>query len=169
MADRKLFYALWPSERQREMMRDIINPAISVVEGTAIDRRNWHITLVFIGNFAEANIAGLEAAASEIDPFDFRLRFDRISFWQRPKIATMNPRNVPAELEQLVKSLEQILIPFGFEPNERVYRPHITVARRARTFPEAPLARPIDLEWSSFQLVESVSTTRGVQYHPWKQ
>ena len=169
MTDRKLFYALWPSERQRETMRDIINPALSVVEGTAIDRRNWHITLVFIGDFAEQNIAELQAAAGEIEPFDFRLRFDRISFWQRPKIATMNPRNVPAELEQLVKSLEQILIPFGFEPNERVYRPHITVARRARTFSEVPLARPIDLEWSSFQLVESVSTTRGVQYHPWKQ
>ena len=150
-------------------MRDIINPALSVVEGTAIDRRNWHITLVFIGNFAEQNIAELQAAAGEIEPFDFRLRFDRISFWQRPKIATMNPRNVPAELEQLVKSLEQILIPFGFEPNERVYRPHITVARRARTFSDVPLARPNDLEWSSFQLVESVSTTRGVQYHPWKQ
>ena len=169
MTDRKLFYALWPSERQRETMRDIINPALSVVEGTAIDRRNWHITLVFIGDFAEQNIAELQAAAVEIEPFDFRLRFDRISFWQRPKIATMNPRNVPAELEQLVKSLEQILIPFGFEPNERVYRPHITVARRARTFAEVPLTRPIDLEWSSFQLVESVSTTRGVQYHPWKQ
>jgi 2'-5' RNA ligase len=169
MAERKLFYALWPSERQREMMRDIINPAVSVVEGTPIDRRNWHITLVFIGDFAEENIAGLQAAAGEIEPFSFRLRFDRISFWQRPKIATLNPRNVPAELEQLVKSLEQILIPFGFEPNERVYRPHITVARRARTFSEVPLARPIDLEWSSFQLVESVSTTRGVQYHPWKQ
>jgi 2'-5' RNA ligase len=150
-------------------MRDIINPALSVVEGTAIDRRNWHITLVFIGDFAEENIDALQAAASEIGPFSFRLRFDRISFWQRPKIATLNPRNVPAELEQLVKSLEQILIPFGFEPNERVYRPHITVARQARTFTEVPLARPIDLEWSSFQLVESVSTTRGVQYHPWKQ
>ena len=169
MADRKLFYALWPSERQREMMRDIINPALSVVDGTAIDRGNWHITLVFIGDFAEQNIAELQAAAGEIDPFDFRLRFDRISFWQRPKIATMNPRNVPAELEQLVKSLEHILMPFGFEPNERVYRPHITVARRARSFAEVLLARPIDLEWSSFQLVESVSTTRGVQYHPWKQ
>ena len=95
MADRKLFYALWPSERQRETMRDIINPALSVVEGTAIDRRNWHITLVFIGDFAEQNIPELQASAAEIEPFDFRLRFDRISFWQRPKIATINPRNVP--------------------------------------------------------------------------
>jgi 2'-5' RNA ligase len=169
MADRRLFYAFWPSERQRELMRDIINPAVSVVEGTAVDRRNWHITLVFIGDFAEENIASLQAAASEIPPFNIRLRFDRISFWQAPKIATMNPRNEPAELGGLVKSLEQILLPFGFEPNERVYRPHITVARRVRPFPEVQLARHMDLEWSDFQLVESVSTTRGVQYHPLKQ
>jgi 2'-5' RNA ligase len=169
MANRKLFYALWPSERQREMMRDIINPAVSEVEGAAIDRRNWHVTLVFIGDFDEENIPSLHAAARGIEPFNIRLRFDRISFWQAPKIASLNPRNAPAELGDLVKSLEQILLPFGFLPNERVYRPHITVARRARPFTEVPLARPIDLEWSSFELVESVSTTRGVQYHPLKQ
>ncbi len=150
-------------------MRDIINPALSVVEGTAVDRRNWHVTLVFIGAFAEEYIARLQAAASEIEPFDIRLRFDRISYWQRPKIASLNPRNVPTELQQLVKSLERKLIPFSFEPNERAYRPHITVARRARTFPDVPLARPIDLQWSSFELIESVSSSRGVQYHPLKQ
>ena len=150
-------------------MRDIINPALSEIEGIAVDRRNWHVTLVYIGRFDEENMAALQAAAANIEPFDFRLRFDRISFWQAPKYASLNPRNTPAELEGLVESLEQILLPFGFEPNERVYRPHITVARRARTFTDAPLARPIDLEWSGFQLVESVSTTRGVQYHPLKQ
>ncbi len=150
-------------------MRDIINPALSEVEGSAVDRGSWHVTLVYIGPFAEENIATLEAAASEIGPFDIRLRFDRISFWQRPKIATLNPRNAPAELEELVRSLEQKLLPFGFEPNERAYRPHITVARRARTFPDVPLARPIDLEWSSFELVESVPSPRGVQYRPLKQ
>jgi 2'-5' RNA ligase len=169
MANRKLFYALWPSERQREMMRDIINPAVSEVEGTAVDRRNWHVTLVFIGDFEEENIPSLHAAAGQIEPFNIRLRFDRITFWQAPKIASMNPRNEPSELVELVKSLEGILLPFGFLPNERVYRPHITVARRARPFTEVPLARPIDMEWSSFELVESVSTTRGVQYHPLKQ
>jgi 2'-5' RNA ligase len=169
MANRKLFYALWPSERQRELMRDIINPALSEIEGLIIDRNNWHVTLVFIGDFEEENIPGLQAAARGIEPFNIRLRFDRITFWQAPKIASVNPRNEPAELAQLVKSLEQILLPFDFLPNERVYRPHITVARRARPFTEVPLARPIDLEWSSFELVESVSTPRGIKYYPLKQ
>lgn len=169
MADRTLFFALWPSERQRELMRDIINPALSEIEGVAVDRRNWHITLVYIGAFEEDNIPSLMASVREIPPFDFRLRFDRITFWQRPKIASMNPRNTPGELTELVKALEEKLLPFDFVPNERVYRPHVTVARRARTFTDVPLARPLDLEWSSFELVESVPTTRGVQYHPLKQ
>ena len=169
MTERRLFFALWPSERQRETMRDTINPALSVVEGTAVDRRNWHVTLVFIGNFAERDIAPLLEAAKGIDPFNIRLRFDRLTFWQRPKIASLHPRAVPPELESLVESLERILIPFGFEPNERTYRPHITVARRARAFPETPLARPLELQWSEFELVESVPSPRGVQYHPVKQ
>ncbi len=169
MADRTLFFALWPSERQRELMRDIINPALSEVEGTAVDRRNWHITLVYIGAFEEENIPRLQASVRDIGPFDFRLRFDRITFWQRPKIASLNPRNTPVELTDLVASLEEKLLPFDFTPNERVYRPHITVARRARAFTDVPLARPLDLEWSSFELMESVPTTRGVQYHPIKQ
>jgi len=169
MADRKLFFALWPSDRQRDMMRNIINPAVSVVEGTPVDRRNWHVTLVYIGAFPEENIPVLQAVVGEIEPFEIRMRFDRINFWQRPKIATVNPRNMPTGLEELVKSIEQKLQPFGFVPNERVYRPHITVARNARAFPEEPLARPIDLQWSSFELIESLSTARGEQYRPWKQ
>jgi len=108
-------------------------------------------------------------AVGEIEPFEIRLRFDRISFWPRPKIATVNPRNMPAELETLVTAIEEKLKPFGFEPNERVYRPHITVARNARAFAEQPLARPIDLLWTEFELIESLSTGRGEYYSPLKQ
>jgi len=169
MADRKLFFALWPSDRQRDMMRSIINPALSVIEGTPVDRRNWHVTLVYIGPFDEAHIPALLRAVGEIEPFEIRLRFDRISFWPRPKIATVNPRNRPAELETLVTAIEDKLKPFGFEPNERVYRPHITVARNARAFAEQPLARPIDLLWTEFELIESLSTGRGEYYSPLKQ
>ena len=169
MADKKLFFALWPSHRQREMLRDVINPALSTVEGSAVDRRNWHVTLVFIGDFPEEKIPGLQSAVSVIDPGEIRLRFDSLTFWQKPKIACMHTRTVPAELERLVKSLQQALIPFGYAPDPRVYRPHITVARKVRAFQEVRLARPIELSWTEFELVESVSVRGGVQYHPLKQ
>ena len=169
MTDKRLFFALWPSDRQRDQLRNTVNPAISAVEGTAVDRRNWHVTLVFIGDFPEARIPGLQSAVDVIDPGTIRLRFDRLSCWQRPKVAVLQTVTVPPELQRLVSSLEQALSPFGFTPNDRTYRPHITVARKVRAFPETRLARPIELQWSDFALVESMSIRGDIQYRPLKQ
>jgi len=169
VADKKLFFALWPSHRQRELLRDAINPVLSTVEGQTVDRRNWHITLVFIGAFPEEKIPGLMAAANIIEPGEIRLRFDSLTFWQRPKIACLHAKIIPPELERLVGNLQQALIPFGFEPEERVYRPHITVSRKVRAFQEIRLARAVEVQWSDFELVESVSFRGEVQYHPLKQ
>ncbi len=169
MADKKLFFALWPSHRQRETLRDAINPVLSSVEGQTLDRRNWHVTLVFIGDFPEEDIPALMAAADNIDPGEFRLRFDSLTFWQRPKVACLHTKIIPPELERLVGNLQQALLPFGVEPDERVYRPHITVSRKVRAFPEIRLARPVELQCSDFVLVESVSVRGEIQYHPVKQ
>jgi len=151
------------------MLRDAIGPAMSSVEGDTVDRRNWHVTLVYIGDFAEEKIPGLMSAVDVIEPDEIRLRFETLTFWQRPKVACVHARTVPPALEQLVKSLQQALIPFGYAPDPRVYRPHITVARKVRTFPETRLARPVELSWTEFELVESVRLRGEVQYHPVKQ
>ncbi len=169
MNQRRLFFALWPTDRQRELLRDTLRPVLTAVEGDTVDRRNWHVTLVFIGEFPEEQIPFLQAAASEIEETDVRLRFDRLTFWQRPRIACLQPLTVPQPLAQLVGSLQRLLPPFDIQPEDRVYRPHITVARRARAFDDVILSRPVDLEWQSFDLIESVSGPSGVSYRPLKQ
>ena len=169
MADKKLFFALWQSHRQRELLRDTINPVLSEIEGNPVDRRNWHVTLVFIGDFPEEKIAGLQAAVDVITPGEIRLRFDTLTFWQRPKIACLHAKIIPPELIRLVESLQQALLPFGFTPEDRVYRPHITVSRRARMFQDVRLARPVELLWTDFELVESIGQRGDVQYRPLKQ
>ena len=171
MADKRLFFALWPSHRQRETLRDTINPTLSAasVEGTAVDRRNWHVTLVFIGDFPEEKVPALLSAADLIDVGEIRLRFDTLTFWQKPKIACMHAKIIPPALDHLVKSLQQTLIPFGYAPDPRQYRPHITVARKCRVFPDTRLARPVELTWTDFELVESISYRGEIQYRPLKQ
>ena len=67
------------------------------------------------------------------------------------------------------RSLQQVLIPFGHAPDTRVYRPHITVARKVRAFQDIRLARSIELSWTDFELVESTSFRGQVQYRPVKQ
>jgi 2'-5' RNA ligase len=169
MKQRRLFFALWPSDRQRELLRDALRPVLTSIEGDATDRRSWHVTVVFIGDFPEEQIPFLQAAAADVERTTIRLRFDRVTFWQRPKIACLQPVTVPPSLQELVASLTQVLAAFDVVPEDRVYRPHITVARRARTFDDLLLTRPIDLEWNEFELVESVSAPGGVSYLPLKQ
>lgn len=166
MADKRLFFALWPGERQREQLRDPIKSAGSTVEGRAVPRGNWHVTLVFLGSMPAASVPALRDAAAGIEVAPFRLRFDRLEYWPRPKLACLLATSVPPELSRLVSELESAAADFGYQRDTLTYRPHITIVRQARTFSSEPLAQPVTLEWSGFELMESVSTARGVQYCP---
>ena len=169
MNTKRVFFALWPDNRQRDRLRDVINSVAKTVEGTAVDRRNWHITLAFIGTFPEDRVPYLLERAEQITVEPFRLSFDRLEFWPRPKVASLCAAMVPPELQALVDSLNTMLVDLGIEPEDRTYRPHITVARNARPFTTERLAQRSVTEWSSFELVESVSVPRGAYYVPLKQ
>jgi 2'-5' RNA ligase len=169
VAEKRLFFALWPDLRQQEQLRNTISPIARLVEGNAVNRGNWHVTLVFIGQFPEERVAELLSAVADIQAKPFRLRFDRLSFWQRPRIACMQAMSVPPPLEALVNDLNGVLKSFDCPLERGNYRPHITVVRNARSFESIVLARPLELQWSGFELIESVSSPRGVQYCPLKQ
>jgi len=166
MATRRLFFALWPDMRQRDRMRNFISPVARLVEGRAIERHNWHVTLAYIGEFPEARIDELHEARMAVSVKPFRLRFDRLEFWPRPKIAALVAATVPAELEQLMEDLKGRIFAAGVELEQRTYRPHVTVVRNARQFETQRLAQSAAIEWDSFKLIESISEPGGVIYRP---
>lgn len=169
MSSKRIFFALWPDNRQRDRLRDVINSVARTVEGRVIDRRNWHITLAWVGDFPEDQVPGLLARADEIEVEPFQLGFDRLEFWARPKVACLIAPTVPVELQSLITDLHGLLQDFGVMPDDRTYRPHITVAKNTRTFATERLAQRAITEWSSFSLVESVSGPGGATYRPLKQ
>ena len=169
MNTKRLFFALWPDDRQRDRLRDLISPLSKRVEGQVVHRGNWHVTTAFIGNFPEADIPALLSRAAEI-PFEpFRLRFDRVEFWPRPKVASLVVATVPPELQRLVDAQNALLAEFRVAVEDRAYRPHITVMRRARPFETWRPAHPAMMEWAGVELVESVSQPGGATYGPLKQ
>jgi len=169
MSTRRLFFALWPDNRQRDRLRDVINSVAKSVEGKAVDRRNWHVTLPYIGQFEERQVSDLQELAAQVEVQPFRLVFDRLEFWARPKVACLAAATVPPELEQLVSSLNDVLQFVGVTPEDRTYRPHITVSRSTRAFTTERLTQRAMTEWSGFELMESVSGPGGVSYVPLKQ
>jgi 2'-5' RNA ligase len=168
VSTKRLFFALWPDDRQRDRLRDVINSVAKTVEGRPVDRRNWHVTLPFIGDIDESQIPDLQELTGRIKVEPFRLGFDRLEFWARPKIACLAAASVPTELEELVDSLNSILQVVGVVPEDRTYRPHITVSRNARTFTTERLSQRAMTEWSGFQVMESISVPGGVSYVPLK-
>lgn len=166
MADRIVFFALWPDHRQRDRLRDFIAPAAKLIDGRQVDRREWHLTLCYIGELDDERIGRLIEAAREVEFDPLRVRLDRIEYWPRPKIAAMVPPRVTPDLENLVVELNALAIAVGFEPAERVYRPHVTVVRNARPFETLRLAQRADTEWTRFELLESVRERGEVTYRP---
>lgn len=169
MNTKRLFFALWPDNRQRERLRDVINSVAKTVEGRAVDRRNWHVTLAFIGTFPEDRVPYLLEKAQEIEVDPFRLNFDRLEYWPRPRVASLSAATVPPECQALVDSLNGIIRGLGLNPEDRNYRPHITVVRNARSFTTERLTQRVETQWSSFELMESSSGPGGVMYSPLKQ
>ncbi len=166
MSTRTLFFALWPDNRQRERMRDFITPVTKLVEGRAVDRRDWHVTLVYVGDLEERYIPELQQQAAEVTFEPFQLRLDKLEFWPRPKIAAMVPPRVPSELEQLVEKLSGLVVAAGKLPQQRVYRPHVTVVKNCRPFETQRLAQSASIEWSRFEIVESIRERGSVTYRP---
>jgi 2'-5' RNA ligase len=170
MNDKKrLFFALWPDARQRERLRNIVTPVAGHIEGRHLPHGNWHVTLAFIGAFPEAKTDELLARSAALHVEPVELCFDRIEYWARARIACLAPASVPAALERLVAALNELLTEFGHRPEDRQYRPHLTLARAARPFATKRLAQPLTLEWSDFELVESIHEQGGVRYLPLKQ
>ena len=169
MNTKRLFFALWPDHRQRDRLRDVVASVAKTVEGRAVDRRDWHVTLAFVGPFPESRVPYLLERAAQIEVEPFRLNFDRLEYWARPRVASLSAATVPPALQQLVDALNSVLLDLGLKPEDRNYRPHITVVRNARAFPTERLTQRVTTEWSSFELVESVPVPGGVNYVPLKQ
>ena len=132
MSVKRVFFALWPNDRQRDQLRNVISPAAKLVEGEAVYRGSWHVTLAFIGDYPEYLIHNIQSAAEEIQFEPFRMRFDKAEYWPRPKIAVLATQSVPAELERLVTALNGVLSGAGIEPESRTFRPHITDRKSTR-------------------------------------
>lgn len=169
MGTQRIFFALWPDDRQRDRLRDVINSVAKTVEGRAVDRRDWHVTLAYIGTFPESQLPSFLERVAELPVEPFRLSFDRIEFWPRPKIGCLVASTVPTELQALIARLHVVMQDFDVVPEDRTYRPHITVVRNARTFATERLTQRAVTEWSGFELVESLPGPGPARYRPLKQ
>lgn len=153
----RLFLALWPDAVVRQGLADWRDrwtwPAAAVPTRTA----NLHLTLHFLGPVPSDQLAALRTALSqEAAVAPFTLEFGRAELWPGG-IAVVCPLATPPALAALHGRLAQRLLALELPVDERPFKPHVTMARKARQAvlpPDGPV-----LSWQAangFALVQAM-------------
>jgi 2'-5' RNA ligase len=157
---RRLFFALWPSDTERDALHAAAQKIHPASGGRLTSRSRLHQTLVFLGVVTDENLSKLNTFAAAVRVAPFELEFGTIGYWRHNRIVWAAPASTPAALTALVEALEQGLQRAGIAYDRRSYAPHVTLLRNARaptTLPALKLTWPV----TDFVLVESM---RGAQY-----
>ena len=114
-----------------------------------------HMTLVFLGKVTEQQLPCVKSVADAVDVERFSLALNRMGYWSRPQILWCGPETIPDVLNNLVAELKQGLQACGFEPEQRTYKPHVTLLRKMRCG-ESGLLEPT-IEWEAQEFVLAAS------------
>ena len=157
----RVFFALWPDDATRAAISRATRDVVGISGGRPIAKERLHVTVAFLG---EITAAGIEAARA-VPPIavgSFDLALDLVGVWPESKILWLAPSAPPDALLDLEARLWDGLAERGFAAEDRVYRPHVTLARRARPV-EADI-EPVLFPVRDVALVESFPEGRNVHY-----
>lgn len=125
----KLFLALWPGDAVRDSLVKWRDGWEWPSGATPVRSDLLHMTLHFIGPVDAGRVDELASAlAMPLSPFE--MFFGRSSVWQNG-VAVLEPDEIPMGLARLHAGLGDALAACGVLPEQRDYRPHVTLARRA--------------------------------------
>ena len=169
MADtQKLFFALWPGDKQRQTLAEIQNDLKLAEFSRCTSPEKLHITLHFLGEVQSARIPDLVEFVEEtrFEPFHFDLNL--VGVWPRNRIVWCGTISESDELQTLVNAIQQDSPVESMHSRKKKFKTHITLARKAtrRVFERI---EPIQFMADSISLVRSVPIEGGVRYEIVKQ
>ena len=130
----RLFFALWPDEDTRSRLSMVIDSW--PVAGRRVPGGNLHCTVAFLGSVSAETQVAVGAAAADIDLPAFELTLRIAGFWARPKIAWLGTEQTPPAMQALVEALAVVAGSCRIRLDQRAFKPHITVFRKARRSPK---------------------------------
>ena len=159
----RLFFALWPDNKTQSSFYHVARK-LKDDKSRLVKKSNLHITLEFIGDVSEYDQQQVIDQANLIKAEPFEIKLSNVGWWRKPGVLWIGLEHIPQSLTNLVESIKQIVEQQGLETDERSYKPHVTIARKAKKI-QLP-KQTIDIRWqvNVFALVESKSTEMGVAY-----
>lgn len=131
----RLFFAICISPQIRETLtqfQDQLRATGAHVKW--VESNNLHITLKFLGATPETHIEVLKKAgnntAAKVKPFDVSWSgFGAFPDYKRPKVIWAGVSRGEDLLEMFHLKLDSELTDFGFPPEKKKFKPHLTIGR----------------------------------------
>lgn len=96
---------------------------------------NWHITLAFLGEVEESMQPDLEEALSAVAFAPFTFQAGGAGVFPpggQPKVLWVGAMHGGQSVAALASDVQLALLPLGFEPDDRPFTTHLTLARAKR-------------------------------------
>jgi 2'-5' RNA ligase len=159
----RLFIALWPPDPVRDAIAQWQSQWKWSERARPVRPERLHVTLHFLGAVPPSRVRDLEYVLQQIPTPGFDLHFGRPEIWPQG-IAVLRPTESPMALRGMQGRIGLALGALGMNLEERAYRAHVTLARRAGG--AQPPARDADIHWPArdgFVLVQTLGGGRGYE------
>ena len=138
----RLFFALLPDAGVRTQLRRL-QKDLGQAGGRPVPEENLHLTLLFLGNVEAEKINAVRDIAEGIAGSPFDLTLDTFGGFRQnsTRVLWLGPSEPPPELGALHQSLRRRIKKIGLRVKKEVYRPHVTLIRKAdpqKKLPEPP-------------------------------
>ena len=157
----RLFFALQPQQGDLDRLARALPQDLGARR--VIPSDNLHVTLAFLGDLDAEQEGAARQAADGVRAPAFALSFVSFAYWPRPRVRVLLPDTVPAAAQalrgDLACRLRELAVPF----EARIWRPHLTVARKADPAGDLSL-EPITVGFREFVLMHSRTDPAGARY-----
>jgi 2'-5' RNA ligase len=160
----RVFYAILPPASLQHALGDLAEAVALRVQGRAVPAENMHLTLAFVGAWPRSRMAALRRAGDAVRGEPFRLTLDTFGSFERSGIAWIGSSHPPPQLIALATAVGDGLRAHDVAYDARVFRPHVTLARRGRRAGPIDVIEPMTWDVDAFSLMESQTRREGVRY-----
>jgi 2'-5' RNA ligase len=159
----RCFVAAWPSAATRAALARLIDALLPACPGArAMQPRNLHLTLAFIGEVDEASARRAAARCRQVAALDWTL--DRVGAFSGARVLWAAGDVTPA-LAAAAQRARRALDALGIDYDRKPFVPHVTLYRDVRLrFDSAALEAPLDWRTERIALYAAAKDEAGPLY-----
>ena len=146
----RLFFALLPGVDVATQLANLAAQIPVNDSGRLVSTKNFHLTVVFIGEAAAARLDSLRPIGQSLRAARFTVVLDSMVFWPQSQAVVAAARLAPPGLYRLSSHLRNALaLP------ESAFCPHVTLARKVAQAPVLPAMSPVVWHATGVALIRS--------------